>query len=66
MEEPIILRGPLQSFIEKDDMEYIKSVSKKKTLDLSGLKFNTGNFRRDDDDEGNGGMMDFHQNNPIV
>lgn len=67
MEEPIILRAPLQSYIEKDDLEYVNSLSKKRTFDLSGLKFNTGNYqkREDDDDPDQGGNFNFH-NNPIV
>ena len=68
LEEPIILRPPLQSFIEKDDLQYVNSMAKTKTLDLSNLKFGTGNYyRRDDDDDPNGGdQFNLPHNNPIL
>lgn len=67
----IYRRQPLQNFVEKDDSEYIKSLSGKNLaggIDFSRLKFATGNyFKKDEEDDpfNNGGMGGMG-NNPIM
>ena len=63
-----MFRPNLLSFIEKDDVDYVKSISNKGKIDLSMLKFSTGNYyKKDDEDQNNpyGGMGGFG-NNPIM
>lgn len=71
----MILRPPLQNYIDKDDMEYAKFLAKGSNggfgnIDLSLLKFATGNYmKRDDDDDGSNnpyGGNGIGGNNPIM
>jgi hypothetical protein len=65
----LLLRPPLQSFVEKNDLEFINLMAKSQAkIDFSKFKIPTGNFMKpqDEDDDNHSNGLGGFSNVPIM